>query len=191
MAQSPQYETGVIHGRFQILHNDHLKYLMAGKALCRHLVVGITNPDPTLTRQETADPTRSDPLENPLTYYERYRMIKAVLTHEGLPGSTFSIVPLPINLPDRYHDYVPLDAVYFLTIYDEWGRRKQHYFKSLGLTTHILWEVPTERKGISGHDIRQRIIDGRPWGHLVPAPVPPLLKAWHIAQRLEQLQNES
>lgn len=191
MAQSPHYETGVIHGRFQILHNDHLKYLMAGKALCRHLVVGITNPDPTLTRQESADPTRSDPLENPLTYYERYRMIKTVLTREGLPDSDFSIVPLPINLPDRYHDYVPLDAVFFLTIYDEWGRRKRHYFESLGLSTHILWEVPPEQKGISGHDIRQRIINNRPWAHLVPAAVPPLLKAWHICQRLEQLQKKS
>jgi len=42
-------ETGVIHGRFQVLHNDHLKYLMEGMALCDHLVVGITNPDPILT----------------------------------------------------------------------------------------------------------------------------------------------
>jgi len=23
-------ETGVVHGRFQTLHNDHMKYLMAG-----------------------------------------------------------------------------------------------------------------------------------------------------------------
>ena len=48
-------EVGVIvseHGRFQVLHNDHFKYLMAGKAQCRHLVVGITNPDPTLTRRD-------------------------------------------------------------------------------------------------------------------------------------------
>jgi nicotinamide-nucleotide adenylyltransferase len=41
------YELGVIHGRFQVLHNDHLRYILAGKELCRHLVVGITNPDPT------------------------------------------------------------------------------------------------------------------------------------------------
>ena len=27
------YELGVIHGRFQVLHNDHIKYLMAGKRL--------------------------------------------------------------------------------------------------------------------------------------------------------------
>ena len=42
------YDIGVIHGRFQVPHNDHLRYLLAGKALCRHLVVGLTNPDPSL-----------------------------------------------------------------------------------------------------------------------------------------------
>jgi hypothetical protein len=26
----PKIETGVIHGRFQVFHNDHLKYLLAG-----------------------------------------------------------------------------------------------------------------------------------------------------------------
>jgi glycerol-3-phosphate cytidylyltransferase-like family protein len=34
-----QYDVGVIHGRFQVLHNDHLKYLLLGKALFKHLVV--------------------------------------------------------------------------------------------------------------------------------------------------------
>jgi len=47
---------GVIHGRFQVLHNEPLKYLLAGKALCKHLVVGITNPDPSLIKSEPADP---------------------------------------------------------------------------------------------------------------------------------------
>jgi hypothetical protein len=64
-------DTGVIHGRFQVLHNDHLKYLLAGKARCRHLVVGITNPDPFLTKEDAAEPRRSEPGANPLTYFER------------------------------------------------------------------------------------------------------------------------
>ena len=81
-------ETGVVHGRFQILHNDHIKYLMAGKSKCRHLIVGITNPDPTLTRKDTADPARSLSDANPFTYYERYQMVKT--TTELAPfGRTF------------------------------------------------------------------------------------------------------
>ena len=130
--QRRPWEVGVIHGRFQVLHNDHLKYLLAGKALCRHLVVGITNPDPWGTRPESADPARSDPLANPLTYYERYRMLQAVLQARGITAESFSVVPLPINLPERYRFYVPLNAVFFLSIYDDWGR--QLYVCALGVT---------------------------------------------------------
>jgi len=50
---------GVIHGRFQVLHHDHLNYIMTGKTRCNHLVVGITNPDPILSKEDSADPQRS------------------------------------------------------------------------------------------------------------------------------------
>lgn len=50
---------GGIHGRFQVLHNDHLKYILAGKAHFEHLVVGITNPHPMLSRENQAYPVRS------------------------------------------------------------------------------------------------------------------------------------
>ena len=106
-------EIGVIHGRFQVLHNDHLKYLMAGKAQCRHLVVGITNPDPTLTRPDAADPNRSNSFANPLAYFERYVMVRTVLEEAGVNSSDLSIVPLPINFPELYVYYVPLDATFF------------------------------------------------------------------------------
>lgn len=184
----PTHETGVIHGRFQILHNDHLKYLLAGKALCRRLVVGITNPDPFLTKSETVDPRRSQPLANPLTYFERHVMVETVLLDAGLNPHEFMIVPIPINPPERYRYYVPMDAVFFLTIYDAWGKRKQQYFESLGLATHVLWEVPPKKKGISGSDVRERIATGQAWAHLVPAGVPGLIEHWKLRDRLDGLQ---
>jgi hypothetical protein len=162
--------------------------LLAGKACCRHLVVGITNPDPFLTKNESADPLRSRLSSNPLIYFERYVMIKKVLLEAGLGWPEFSIVPLPINLPERYRYYVPMDAVFLLSVYDDWGRRKLNYFESLNLSTHVLWAVPPEKKGISAGDIRSRIISGRPWEHLVPACVPPLIDAWRIAERLKHLK---
>lgn len=187
----PRRDLGVIHGRFQVLHNDHLKYLLAGKTCCRHLVVGITNPDPGQTRSETADPARSDPLANPLTYYERQVMIRAALIEAGVDPADLTIVPFPINLPEMYRYYVPLEAVFFLTIYDDWGQRKLEYFKSLGLTTHVLWEVKPEQKGISAGDVRQRLLDDRPWTHLVPSCVPPLLEQWGVRERLQEIQRAS
>lgn len=180
-------DTGVIPGRFQIFHNDHLRYLLAACRLCRHLVVGITNPDPRLTRQDAADPRRTLPLANPLTYYERYRMVEAVLTEAGCCPASFSIVPLPINFPELYRYYVPESALYFVSIYDDWGRRKLELFKSLGLQTRVLWEVAPEEKGISAQDVRQRLISGEPWQHLVPSAAVRLVQQWDIAGRLRRM----
>ncbi len=189
-SREPNYEIGVIHGRFQVLHNDHIKYLMAGKKLCKFLVVGITNPDPLLTRDSSANPHRSTPLANPLTYYERYLITQAALLEQGLTLSEFSIVPFPINIPELIKYYVPLDAIFFITINDDWGRQKKKYFESLGLKIHVLWEVPLEKKGLSSSDIRESMILGEKWEHLVPSSVANLLKKWDITQRLKEISSK-
>lgn len=175
---------GVIHGRFQVLHNDHLRYLLAGKALCRHLVVGITNPEPDLSADDETDPDRNDPAANPLTYYERQVMVRRALEARGISPHEFTIVPFPVNFPERYRYYVPLDAVFYLTIYDDWGRKKLRTFQSLGLKTHVLWEKPSHEKGISASEVRRRIREGLPWEHLVPETTVELVKAWKITERM-------
>ncbi len=179
-------ETGVIHGRFQVLHSDHLKYLLAGKARCRHLVVGITNPDPTLTRDEHADVNRSTRTANPLTYFERYTMVREALWETGLTHEDFSVVPFPINLPELYEYYVPIDGVFFLTIYDEWGKQKLKRFQATGLKTEVLWEKPSHEKGLSGSDIRRRMAAGEAWEHLVPPSTRVLMIKWGIPERLRK-----
>ncbi len=181
-------DTGVIHGRFQILHNDHLAYLLAGKERCRTLVVGITNPDPMLTDKEDISPERDKPISNPLTYFERQLLVRAVLHEHGVNSDEFIVVPFPINFPDMYKHYVPMDALFFLTIYDDWGKKKRDYFQSLGLNTHVLREVPLEKKGISATDIRERMMNDKPWEHLVPQSVVSLLNTWNIATRLRNIK---
>jgi nicotinamide-nucleotide adenylyltransferase len=183
------YETGVIHGRFQILHNDHVKFLLAGKKLCNHLIVGITNPDPTLTKVHDSNPNRSTLIANPLTYYERYVMVRETLLEKGLELSEFSIVPFPINVPELLKYYVPLDVVFFLSIYDDWGRQKKKYLESLGVNIHVLWEVPLEKKGFNGSDIRESMLKGGQWEHLVAPVVAKLVKKWDIIKRLKNLSE--
>jgi len=184
-----KYDKGVIHGRFQVLHNDHMKYLIAGKNLCRHLIVGITNPDPTLTKNHDSNPHRSTALANPLTYYERYIMVREALIEKGLSSSEFSIVPFPINVPELIKYYVPIDVIFFLSIYDDWGRQKKVYLEALGLKVHVLWEVPLEKKGLSGSDIRESMLKNEPWEHLVPLSTVKLIKKWDIINRLKKLSS--
>lgn len=185
----PLYETGVIHGRFQIFHLDHLKYLLSGKALCRHLVVGITNPDLLLTQDDPADPQRSSPEANPLSYYERAVLIRTSLVEAGVSLSVFTIVPFPINRPELYGCYVPLDAVFFLSIYDGWGIRKKELFEQIGLKIHVLREVPIDQKGLSASSIRQAMVSDSPWERLVPPGVAALMKAWGIPERLKKTKR--
>jgi len=99
----------------------------------------------------------------------------------------FSVVPFPVNLPELYFCYVPKEAVFFVSIYDDWGRKKRDTFLGLGLKTHVLWEVSREEKGISASDIRAAILLGQPWEDLVPAGVAQHLKDWNIFQRLKNM----
>ncbi|NLE73407.1 MAG: nicotinate-nucleotide adenylyltransferase [Actinobacteria bacterium] len=179
-----EHDIGFIHGRFQILHNDHLRYLLAGKSRCRFLVVGITNPDPTHATLQPTNPERDLPESNPLTYYERQCLIAEALTEAQVPNAEFCIVPFPIHQPQLYQHYAPPDAVFFLTIYDDWGRHKLALFESLGIRCHVLWERPLSRKGISAQEVRRLMIQGEAWEHLVPPAVARLLTQWRIPARL-------
>ena len=184
-------ELGVTHGRFQVLHNDHLEYILAGKRRCSHLVIGITNPDPAMTRADETNPARSLESSNPLTYFERYMMVKAALVEKGLNYSEFSITPFPINFPDLYRYYVPVDAVYYITIYDQWGRRKHELLTKSGLKTEVLWDRPPEQKGLTGSFIRSLMMKGLAWEEFVPASVARLMTQWDIPTRIRNIHQQS
>lgn len=181
-APGPVVPVAVIHGRFQPLHVGHLEYLLAGKQTCRTLVVGITNPDPDMTAFEPTDPYRSRQEANPCTFYERYLMVEAALAESGVSRSEFRIVPFPHNTPERLRDYAPADALYLLTIYDQWGETKLARFERLGLATHVLWRRTT--KVTTGSEVRRRIAHGDGWEALVPPAVAAVIRERGIEQRI-------
>lgn len=116
-------------------------------------------------------------------------MIKETLLEKGLKLSEFSIVPFPINFPHLLKYYVPLDKVFFLSIYDDWGRQKKKYLESLGLNVYVLWEVALEKKGISGQEVRKKMINDQSWEQFVPKSVQNLIIEWNIIQRLKNLNT--
>jgi nicotinamide mononucleotide adenylyltransferase len=134
-----------------------------------------------------SDLHRRLPEANPLTYFERYTMVRAALVESGVPEPEFSIVPFPINLPEIYEYYVPREAVFYLTIYDHWGRKKLKQFQLAGLATEILWERPPAQKGLSAGEIRQRIAAGQLWEYLVPTAVASLIKRWGVPERIRTI----
>lgn len=174
---------GVAHGRFQPLHVGHLEYLLASKAGCGLLVVGITNPDPRFTVEEPSNPARSRADANPCSFYERYLMVEGALAEAGIPHEALRIVPFPHGQPELLHLYAPREALHFLTIYDEWGQVKLDRFKSIGFATRVLWH--REEKVTTGTEIRRLIAAGDDsWERLVPPAVARVIRERGIDRRL-------
>lgn len=159
---------GVIHGRFQMLHNGHMEYLLEGKKRCDYLIIGICNPDITLTKYSSVNPHRSERISNPLTYYERFQIINGAMLEAGVRREEFDVVPFPINYPELLFNYVPKEAKFYLTIYDQWGLDKKAVLEKLGCSVDVMWERNIEDRVTSGTQIRQYIREGKTWNRLVP-----------------------
>ena len=179
-----KYDVAVIHGRFQPLHIGHMEYLMAGVSRCNKLIVGITNPDPWQLGDEASDPSRGSLEANPCTFYERYLMVERSLIDSGVTLAQMRIVPFPHSYPERLMYYAPSDAVYLLSIYNEWGEVKLRRFQDLGLQTEILWR--RDETVTSGTEIRRRIRTGQAWTDLVPAATASVIRECEIDRRIRE-----
>ncbi len=162
-------DLGLIHGRFQLFHNDHLQYALLAKRQCKKLIVGITSPENRSLIREETDPHRGEAASNPFTYYQRYSMIKLALLEAGMKQEEFEIVPFPIERPEVLSNYAPLSATSFFTIYDQWGYEKLDRLKTLGYDTVVLFD--DREKRMCGTEIRQKITSGGDWKDLVPPAV--------------------
>lgn len=171
-----KYKIGVVHGKFQGFHLGHMEYILASYEQCEHLIIGITNHDSDLIKEDINDKKRSLPESNPFTYYERYLMIRDSLLERNIHKEHFDIVPFPINYPEKLINYAPMDAIYFTTIYDDWNRKKVKVLKNLGLKVIILWERSMDDRLTSGTELRNRIRNGMVWEHLVPKAVEKVIK---------------
>jgi cytidyltransferase-like protein len=177
-------ELGAVCGRFQIFHNDHLKYILSAKERCKHLIVGITSPDPSVSPVEKIDTHRSDVDANPSTYFERMMIIEQALYDNGLTREDFHIVPFPIGKPELIPYYVPKEATCFFTVYDDWGEEKVRRIGSLGYDTEVLWK--SEIKGLTSTFIRKCIKEGRDWKKYVPKSTYYYVKKFEIDQRISK-----
>jgi cytidyltransferase-like protein len=184
---------GVAHGRFQLFHKGHFAYVREAKRRCRHLIVGIANPDPSVTRFDPADPNRSRPEANPFTYFERMVMIRdCLLLDAGFDPDEFSFVPFPINKPDLLRYYVPKDASFYLTIFGDWGLVKQQVLIEQGFKVEVFSTKRLEDKEFSSTRIRQQVIDGnKAWEELVPRAVIKRFKEMKLDDYLQSLATKA
>lgn len=178
-------EFGAVHGRFQPLHNGHLHdYIIRAKERCHHLIIGITNPDPTHTLPDDSNLARTKPQNNPLTYFERLTMIQDAMLEVGVNRSEFTIVPFAINFPQLLKYYVPENTIHYLTVFDEWGRKKTKSLKSKGLKVKVLYEKDISEKEISSTMVREYLVKRKNWKSLVPQSTVDGVERFRLRERL-------
>ena len=180
---------GAVCGRFQIFHNDHLHYVLAAKARCERLIVGITSPDKSVNPLEAVDPHRALDEANPCTYYERMKMVEAALLEAGMDRAEFDIVPFPIGRPELMRFYIPVGTHLFVTILDEWGHCKTDRLRDYGYDVEVLWE--RHDKAISSSMIRGQIIRDGEWRRYVPGATYDFVLSHGIDQRIRQTAPRS
>ncbi len=159
---------GSIHGRFQPFHLGHLEYALAASERCSFLYVGLTQPEIRHLRSgETQPQHRYREADNPMAFWERAAVVDAALRESGLRPDRFRIVPFPIETAELLAEYVPLTAVAFTTVYEDWNREKIHLLRAQGFSVEVLWE--RDVKTFSGGEVRRRLRAGDDsWRDLVP-----------------------
>lgn len=180
---------GCAHGRFQILHNDHLAYLEASLARCDFLFIGLTSYDIRTISDAGARSHRSFRRNNPLTFYERFQMISVALCKSGYPRDRFAVVPFPIETPERLRDFVPDDAVCFTTIREPWNQQKVDLLRQHGYSVEVLWT--DFEKPLTGTRVRDMIAsEEKEWRALVPSAIHDLVPKWNLPSRLRALKTD-
>lgn len=181
-------DKGVIHGRFQVFHLKHMEYLLAAKMRCRTLYIGITHPDiSAYPATPQLDQHGTEKADNPLTYIERYEMIRNALVEFGVSRDEFEIIPFPVSSPDILLQYAPPGAVHYMSICSAWDEERYHVLKSLDFNVEILWKRTGDEKGITGTDVREMIARDENWHQHVPKSVAEYLTDHGIEQRIRQL----
>lgn len=183
-------EVGVIQGRFQVLHLKHMEYILAAKMRCKKLFIGIIDADDLHVKRSLDIDNKVIKQANPLTYFERYEMLHDALLDFGVKREEFEIIPLPINRPEYVLQYAPKDAVYYMSICNEWGEAKQKILTDLGLETEVLWRKEPKDRGTTGKIVRTLIVEDGEWGHLVPKTVYEYVVKHKLDKRMKDLASE-
>lgn len=183
-------EKGVVFGRFQVLHNKHMEYVLAAKMRCKKLYIGITHSDITMFGATSEfDVNGSAKICNPMTYLERMEMIQKAVEGFGIKKENYEIVPFPITHPELIAQYAPKDATYYVNVHSEWDEEKRQTLEKLGMKVEVLMQKAPEDVGIRGEDVRRMMAEeeNKEWRQHVPKAVYEYIVENKIDKRIRRL----
>lgn len=181
LQEAPADETRVLEriavtGRFQPIHFDHLALLQHAFTQARHVIIGITNPEPAARTAHPASAHRHLAEANPWTYDERAELIDAALRCEGVDADRYSIMPFPLDEPARWPALLPPGTPQLVRVFSDWEREKVRRFAAAGYSPQVLEGDLATRLSASG--IRGAMRNSAPWQHWVPPGARELLVRW-------------
>lgn len=162
----PQVSAGLVLGRFQPFHLEHLRFVLAALARCRMLTIGVTNPFGGLLPEPGE--TRLTRSSNPLPFWLRKECIHAALDAEGIAPSRYQVHAVSL-FADVLKVIVPPTTCCFTTVFDQWGVQKEDLLRQAGFT---VTQLAVGTKSISGERVRQLMRSGSSeWRSLLPNSV--------------------
>lgn len=176
---------GMVLGRFQIFHNGHKRYLLEAMKYCDYIIIGITNPDPSRMKRTEVALHRNEESSNPMTYYERMKMIQKVCEELQIPTENYDIVPAPLDIPENLKYYVPNDILIMITVHDNWSLEKKRRLEVQGYDVKVLFEEYGMEK-LSSTYIRKLISEGKEYSSYVPDSVHQYLSSLSCFQKKEK-----
>lgn len=184
-------KAGSVHGRFQPFHNGHLDYVLQAFERANFVYVGLTQ----IFRPPSDEATRGRDkwASNPLGYFDRMSLIVAALIEFGVPRHRFTVIPFPIEMPEKLPDFCPVNIPCFTTIVDDWNREKIKRLERVGYSVQLLNVSPVDNNRVtSGSEIRKLIrSDDATWKRYVPTAVVESLSAGMVERIKYHTATES
>lgn len=169
------YATGMVHGRFQPFHHEHLEYVLWGIANSKKCFIAITQPDIHNLSDTVGASHRAKSEGNPFTFEERKRMVELSLSRLGIPNNRYEVIKF--NIDDMEKSFKELKNInsgeiptQFIKVFSQWEEYKKGKFIDLDLDIVEICETHKEyaSKNVTGTLVRELIFSKRNWKDYVP-----------------------
>ncbi|MGQ9514006.1 MAG: nicotinamide-nucleotide adenylyltransferase [Thermoproteota archaeon] len=167
--------TGLYVGRFQPFHRGHLFAVRYALKRAKNLIIVIGSSQ------------KSHELRHPFTLGERIEMIQLAMKEARIPASRLLLVPIQdVEIHPTWVSLIEYSCPSF-----------DIAFSNDPLTIRLLKEAGyrvesvklQNREELSGTKIRENMLLGRPWTHLVPRSVYSYIKKIHGEERIRQISS--
>ncbi|HIP75282.1 MAG TPA: nicotinamide-nucleotide adenylyltransferase [Thermococcus paralvinellae] len=163
---------GLIVGRFQPVHNGHMKALEFVFSQVDEVIIGIGSAQASHT------------LKNPFTTSERMEMLIRALEEMEFK-KRYYLIPLPdINFNAIWATYVVSMVPKFDVVFTGNSLVAQ-LFREKGY--EVIVQPMFKKDILSATEIRKRMIEGKPWEELVPRSVAEYIKEIKGVERIRML----